>query len=149
MEQYRVEQPLQDPVPASYLVDPKGSKDAYDVHLDVFIRGEKDDKTSLVARSNLKYMYWTFKQQLAHHTINGCNMRTGDLLGSGTISGPTDDSYGSLLELSWNGSKDVVLENGDKRHFLLDGDEVKLVGHCEDGNGRIGFGNCIGVIIPQ
>lgn len=100
-------------------------------------------------------MYWSFKQQLAHHSINGCNMRPGDLLGSGTISGPTEDSYGSLLELTWNGSKELELKNGDKRKFLEDGtwklitgDEVILTGSCSNGTSRLGFGKCAGVVLP-
>lgn len=92
-------------------------------------------------------MYWTFKQQLAHHTVNGCNMRTGDLLATGTISGPTKDSLGSLLEMSWNGTQPLTLD-GSSRTFLEDGDELILKGYWSDGSKRIGFGSSSGVVYP-
>ena len=92
-------------------------------------------------------MYWTFKQQLAHHTVNGCNMRTGDLLATGTISGPTDDSLGSLLEITWNGSRPLTI-NGKDRTFLEDGDELILKGYWSNGTTRIGFGESFGVVLP-
>lgn len=95
-------------------------------------------------------MYWSFKQQLAHHSVNGCNMCTGDLLGSGTISGPTPDSFGSLLELSWNGTKKVVVGD-EERTFIEDGDSIILKGYCEKEQGgkkvRIGWGECRGMIV--
>uniref|UniRef100_A0A674A2G8 Fumarylacetoacetase n=1 Tax=Salmo trutta TaxID=8032 RepID=A0A674A2G8_SALTR len=96
----------------------------------------------------LWYMYWTMKQQLAHHTVNGCNVRPGDLLASGTISGPDPDSFGSMLELSWKGSKTVDLGGGETRTFLKDGDEVTLTGYCEGNGYRVGFGPCAGTILP-
>uniref|UniRef100_A0A8C7KYD7 Fumarylacetoacetase n=1 Tax=Oncorhynchus kisutch TaxID=8019 RepID=A0A8C7KYD7_ONCKI len=96
----------------------------------------------------LRYMYWTMKQQLAHHTVNGCNVRPGDLLASGTISGPDPDSFGSMLELSWKGSKTVDLGGGETRTFLKDGDEVTLTGYCEGSGYRVGFGPCAGTILP-
>uniref|UniRef100_A0A8L0DSQ2 Fumarylacetoacetase n=1 Tax=Oncorhynchus mykiss TaxID=8022 RepID=A0A8L0DSQ2_ONCMY len=96
----------------------------------------------------LWYMYWTMKQQLAHHTVNGCNVRPGDLLASGTISGPDPDSFGSMLELSWKGSKTVDLGGGETRTFLKDGDEVTLTGYCEGSGYRVGFGPCAGTILP-
>ena len=86
---------------------------------------------SLVCESNLKYLYWSFAQQLAHHTVNGCNMRTGDICGTGTISGPEKNSYGSMLELSWNGSQRVVLSDGSERTYLNDHDEVTMSGYCK------------------
>jgi fumarylacetoacetase len=86
------------------------------------------EEAAVICRSNFKWMYWTMKQQLAHHSISGCNLSPGDLLGSGTISGPTPDSFGSLLELSWRGSKTVDVGNGKTRKFLQDGDEVILTG---------------------
>lgn len=100
--------------------------------------------------SNFRYLYWTLAQQLAHHTVNGCNLRPGDLLASGTISGPTPDSYGSLLELSWRGSR--PLHVGDEtRTFLLDGDRVTLTGWCQGDDYRIGFGSTTGQVLaaPQ
>jgi fumarylacetoacetase len=99
---------------------------------------------STVCKSNLKYLYWSFAQQLAHHTINGCNMRTGDICGTGTISGPSKDSFGSMLELSWNGSQNVTLDDGTHRTYLNDGDEVKMTGFCKKGDISLGFGECTG-----
>uniref|UniRef100_A0A4W3H550 Fumarylacetoacetase n=1 Tax=Callorhinchus milii TaxID=7868 RepID=A0A4W3H550_CALMI len=97
---------------------------------------------------NLFHMYWTMKQQLAHHTVNGCNVRPADLMASGTISGPTPDSFGSMLELSWKGTKSVDLGNGQKRKFLQDGDEVIITGYCQGTGYRIGFGQCTGKVLP-
>ncbi|GFY54879.1 fumarylacetoacetase, partial [Trichonephila inaurata madagascariensis] len=90
------------------------------------------------------YMYWSMKQQLVHHTITGCNMNSGDLLASGTISGKTPDSYGSMLELSWKGTKEITLLDGQKRRFLKDGDEVILSGYCQGDGYLVGFGTCTG-----
>ncbi|KAJ3325361.1 hypothetical protein HDV06_004220 [Boothiomyces sp. JEL0866] len=146
LEEYRVPLPVQDPAPSAYLVDPNSDKDQYDVELDVYWKSSTSEPT-LVSKSNLKYMYWSFKQQLAHHSVNGCNMNTGDLLGSGTISGPTEDSFGSFLELTWNGTKPITLQDGSSRTFLLDGDEITLKGTCK-GKNRIGFGACSGVVLP-
>lgn len=87
-------------------------------------------------------------QQLAHHTVSGCNTRVGDLMGSGTISGPTPDSCGSLLEATWNGQRPIALEEGGERSFLLDGDEITLRGWCQGAGYRVGFGECVGQIVP-
>jgi fumarylacetoacetase len=93
-------------------------------------------------------MYWTFAQMVAHHTSNGCNLRAGDLLGSGTVSGPAREERGCLLELTWRGAEPLVLPNGETRKFLEDGDEVILRGSCErDGARRVGFGECAGVVV--
>nr|CAH0105034.1 unnamed protein product [Daphnia galeata] len=106
------------------------------------------EKEAVVSRSNFKYMYWTMKQQLVHHTITGCNLQPGDLLGSGTISGPTTDAFGSMLELSWRGTRPVELGDGITRKFILDEDEVIIRGHCERDGLRIGFGKCTGKVLP-
>ncbi|XP_040349329.1 fumarylacetoacetase [Herpailurus yagouaroundi] len=95
-----------------------------------------------------QYMYWTMLQQLTHHSVNGCNLRPGDLLASGTISGPEPESFGSLLELSWRGTKAIDLGNGQTRKFLLDGDEVIITGHCQGDGYRVGFGQCAGKVLP-
>lgn len=100
-----------------------------------------------VSRSNFKYLYWTPLQQIAHHSVTGCNMNPGDLLASGTISGETDDSYGSMLELSWKGTKEISLGGSETRKFLKDGDEVVIRGFC-NGSHRIGFGECRGKVLP-
>ncbi|MBA0723930.1 hypothetical protein Golax_004471, partial [Gossypium laxum] len=118
----------QDPPPLPYLAE-KISKN-YDIALEVQIKPSGQKDSSVVTRSNLKNLYWTLTQQLAHHTINGCNLRPGDLLGTGTISGPEPDSLGCLLELTWNGQKALSL-NGTTRKFLEDGDEVIFTGCCK------------------
>jgi fumarylacetoacetase len=101
-----------------------------------------------LSRSSLADLYWTPAQFIAHHTSNGCNLRPGDLLGSGTISGPTPDSRGCLLELTWRGTEPVQLPGGEERHFLEDGDEVILRGSCErEGFARIGLGECSGTVV--
>merc|ERR1712176_80295 len=120
----------------------------FDIKLNVSIKSKTMDDYQSVADSNFKYMYWTVKQQLAHHTVNGCNASTGDLYGSGTISGPDEGAYGSMLELSWKGSREVDLGNDEKRKFLKDGDSVMMTGRCQRGDIKIGFGQCEGTILP-
>jgi fumarylacetoacetase len=93
-------------------------------------------------------MYWSMAQQLAHHTVNGCNMRVGDMCGSGTISGKTPDSYGSMLEISWKGTKPFTLKDGTERKFIQDNDTVIMRGHCNNGETRIGFGEVVGKVLP-
>jgi len=141
----------QDPEPLQYLqhTDPFN----FDIDLEVKLQVDEISKPSTICKSNYKYLYWTAKQQLTHHTVSGCNLRPGDLLASGTISGPTEDSYGSMLELCWKGTKPItvgVSEAGETvtRKFLQDGDEVILTGHCEKGGRRVGFGECRGKILP-
>ncbi|RKP16169.1 hypothetical protein ROZALSC1DRAFT_17932, partial [Rozella allomycis CSF55] len=145
LEPFLVEGPRQNPTPLPYLEDKESG--SYDVELEVSIKPEKSNEETVVCKSNLKHMYWTFKQQLAHHTINGCNMRPGDLCGTGTISGPTKDSFGSMLELSWNGQNSVTLKDGSERTFLEDGDLVTIRGMCKKGEIVVGFGSCSGKII--
>ncbi|KAG0006795.1 hypothetical protein BGZ65_003537 [Modicella reniformis] len=146
LEPFLVQGPAQDPKPLPYLTE-KGPS-AYDINLEIKLKPSEGGKYSVISRSNLKYMYWSFAQQMAHHTVNGCNMRTGDLCGSGTISGPTEDSFGSMLELSWSGAKDIQLDGGITRKFLQDNDEMILAGWCEKDGIRVGFGECHGKILP-
>ena len=101
-----------------------------------------------VCASNFKYLYWDLRQQLAHHTVNGCNLRPGDLLASGTISGPEPGSYGSLLELTWRGTRPLALEGGEERRFLQDGDRVTFTGWCQGAGYRVGFGAVTGRVLP-
>ncbi|PAV56966.1 hypothetical protein WR25_04083 [Diploscapter pachys] len=135
----------QDPVPPSYLRHPNPY--TFDINLGVTIKPEGDSKDHEVCKTNFKYLYWTLKQQLAHHCVNGCNMRAGDLLGSGTVSGPDEGSYGSMLELSWRGAKTVQVGEATRK-FIADGDEVNLTGYCEKGGLRIGFGECRAKLLP-
>eukprot|EP01103_Thecamoeba_quadrilineata_P019041 TRINITY_DN7557_c0_g1_i1.p1 TRINITY_DN7557_c0_g1~~TRINITY_DN7557_c0_g1_i1.p1 ORF type:complete len:423 (-),score=54.63 TRINITY_DN7557_c0_g1_i1:52-1320(-) len=146
LEPFKVQGPVQDPVPLPYLQ--QTGANAFDINLEVKIKPNESDSFHTISKSNLKYMYWSLAQQLAHHTINGCNTRTGDMCGTGTISGPTEDSYGSLLELTWAGQKEVDCGNGVKRKFLQDGDEVLLTGFCQGDGYRIGFGECRGKVLP-
>jgi fumarylacetoacetase len=112
---------------------------SYDIDLEVFIQPENSTE-SRVSHSNFKYMYWNMAQQLAHHTVNGCNIRCGDLMGSGTISGPTEDSYGSMLELAWKGTKPLHLVDGSERKFIQDNDTVIMRGFASKDGVRVGFG---------
>lgn len=142
---FTVANPPQAPPVLPYLHHPDPY--TFDIALHVALR-VPDGTTATVSRSNFRHMYWTMKQQLAHHTANGCNLRPGDLLASGTISGPDEASYGSLLELSWQGSRALVLGNGHTRKFLHDGDEVIITGGAQGDGYRVGFGECAGVVLP-
>jgi fumarylacetoacetase len=145
LEPFRTEGPKQDPTPLPYLQH--GNLKNFDINLQVGIQPENDEET-VVANSNFKYMYWSMAQQLTHHTVNGCNVRSGDMMGSGTISGPTKDSYGSMLELSWRGQNPVPLKNGKERKFINDHDTVIMRAYAEKDGLRIGFGECNGKVLP-
>jgi len=146
LKPFLVDNYKQDPQPFPYLrhQDPY----TYNIELEVAIQPEGAAEPSVVSRSNFRYMYWTMKQQLAHHTVTGCNMRPGDLLASGTISGPDPSSYGSMLELSWKGTKQVSLAGGEERKFLKDGDNVIMRGKCQGDGFVVGFGSVEGVVLP-
>jgi len=145
LEPFRVTGPMQDPEVLPYL---NCSKDHnFDIQLEVGLQPE-DQKETKICTSNFKYMYWNMAQQLAHHTVNGCNIQVGDVMASGTISGPTPDSFGSMLELSWRGTKPLVLESGQERSFLQDGDTVIMRGFCEKDGIRVGFGEVRGKLLP-
>ncbi len=137
LEPFRVAGPEQDPEVLPYLK--QQGDNFYDVSLDVIIETPNGEE-NVVSQSNLKHMYWSMVQQLAHHTCNGCNMRAGDLLASGTISGDEPSAYGSMLELSWRGSKPLSMKDGTERRFILDGDTVIMRGHGIRDGVRIGFG---------
>lgn len=145
LEPFRTEGPTQDPTPLTYLQTT--GPHAFDIGLEVSIAPANGTPTT-ICRSNFRYMYWSMAQQLAHHTVNGCNIRCGDLLASGTISGPTPDSYGSMLELTWRGTKPLQLGNGEERKFIADGDTVALHGHCTKNGVRIGFGTVEAKVLP-
>ena len=120
---------------------------SFDINLEVGIKPE-NAKEQIVSRSNFKYMYWNMSQQLAHHTVNGCPINSGDMMGSGTISGPTEDSYGSMLELSWRGEKPIKMKDGTERKFINDNDTVIMQGFCEKDGTRIGFGEVSTKLLP-
>lgn len=144
LEPFRVSGPAQEPSPLPYLqADHPG---AFDIHLEVQLQTAVMHEPVTISHSNFRHLYWSMAQQLAHHTITGCNLRPGDLLASGTISGPTSDSCGSLLELAWNGSRPIVLPSGETRAFLQDGDRLTLTGWCQGDGYRVGFGAVTGVV---
>jgi fumarylacetoacetase len=145
LEPFRTQGPTQTPHVLPYLTF-EGSKN-FDIALEVLIQPEKSQPTT-VCRSNFKYMYWNMAQQLAHHTVNGCNIQIGDLYASGTISGPSPGSYGSMLELSWNGQRPLHMADGTDRKFIQDGDIVIIKGHAEKDGIRVGFGECSGKVLP-
>lgn len=147
LEPFKIEGPAQtDPKPLPYLQ--YAGNWTYDIDLEVALQPAGSPHPTTIARSNYKYMYWNMVQQLAHHTITGCNLRPGDLLASGTISGETPGSYGSMLELSWRGTKPLQLEGGETRKFLQDGDSVIMTGFAQGDGYRIGFGEVEGTIEP-
>ena len=138
LEPFRVAGPKQDTEPLPYL---RCAGDwAYDIHLEVWLQSETMKEPVRISATNSRYLYWNICQQIAHHTINGCNLQTGDLLASGTISGPTPDSLGSMLELAWKGTRPIQLPNGETRVFLKDGDRVTMRAWCQGPGYRVGFG---------
>ncbi len=146
LEPFRTQGPIQEPEVLPYLKSEKPGN--FDVQLEVYIQPE-GKVASKVCTSNFKYMYWNIAQQLAHHTINGCNINVGDMMASGTISGPTTDSFGSMLELSWKGTKPVKLEKGEERRFIEDGDTVIMKGFAEKDGIRVGFGEVSSQVLPS
>ncbi len=147
LEPFRTAGPVQDPEPLSYLRQSPG-KQTYDIRLEVSIQPPGAAEASTLCRSNYRYLYWSMAQQLAHHTVNGCNLRPGDMMASGTISGPDPKSYGSMLELAWRGTKTIELSGGESRTFLQDGDRLTMTGWCEGDGHRVGFGEVTGVVLP-
>jgi fumarylacetoacetase len=146
LEPFRIMQPEQDPEPLPYLRH--AGAHGFDIELEVHLKPAGAPAATVISRTNFKHMYWTMDQQLAHHTVSGCNTRVGDLMGSGTISGPSPASYGSLLEMTWNGKNPVAISGGETRAFIEDGDELTLTGWCQEDGYRIGFGTCVGEILP-
>jgi fumarylacetoacetase len=145
LEPFRTTGPVQDPLPLPYLQ--RQEKRSYDIQLEVRLRpagGEAEP----ICRTNFKKMYWDLNQQIAHHTVNGCNLRVGDLIASGTISGNEPGTYGSLLELTWGGTSPIRLSGGDQRTFLEDGDSVIFSGYAQGDGFRVGFGDLEGTILP-
>lgn len=147
LEPFRVQGPAQDPKPLPYLQQ-RGANN-YNLDLEVALRPAKAAKADTIARTNFKYMYWSSVQQLVHHASSGCAMNVGDLLGSGTISGPEKNQRGSLLEISWNGSEPIELSGGDKRGFFEDGDSLSIRGWCQGDGYRVGFGEVEGTVMPS
>ena len=145
LEPFKTKGPKQEPTPLPYLQQ-KG-KHSFDINLEVAIQPEKAEPT-VISRSNFKYMYWTMSQQLAHHTSNGYRVNSGDMMGSGTISGPTPESFGSMLELTWGGKNPLKLNDGTERKFINDNDTVIMKGYSQNENVRIGFGEVSSKLLP-
>ncbi len=145
LKPFSVESPAQDPEVLPYLR--YEGMHSYDINLEVELFPEKGSP-SKVCHSNYKYLYWNMVQQLAHHTVNGCNIRVGDMYASGTISGPTPDSYGSMLELTWKGTKPIELSDGSKRSFIHDGDSIRMKAYAEKHGVRVGFGESLTKVLP-
>ncbi|GIV36063.1 MAG: fumarylacetoacetase [Cyclobacteriaceae bacterium] len=146
LEPFRTKGPEQKPEVLPYL-KAEGNKN-FDIQLEVILQ-IPGGISAVVSRTNFRYMYWSMAQQLAHHTVNGCNLQVGDLMASGTISGSDPGSYGSLLELTWNGTRPIRLPNGEERTFLKDGDTVIFRAYAEKDGVRIGFGECKGEIVSE
>ena len=147
LEPFKTRTPHQEPRPLAYLRE-ENVDNSYDIKLSVELKPENSDKADVICQTNFKYLYWSMAQQLAHHTIAGCSVRVGDLMGSGTISGPTPDSFGSMLELAWNATKPLTLSNGETRSFIQDGDTIIMKGYCEKDGIRVGFGEVSGKVLP-
>ena len=146
LEPFRVDGPEQDPEVLPYL-ESYGSKN-FDINLEVAIKSQESEE-KVISRTNFKHMYWNVNQQLAHHTINGCNVKVGDMFASGTISGSEPGSYGSMLELAWNGTKPITLSEGTKRSFIEDQDVVVMRAYAEKNGVRIGFGEVSTRVLPS
>ena len=145
LEPFRTQGPIQEPKPLPYLQ--KSGKHTFDIQLSASIKTEHDVETE-ICRTNFKHQYWTMNQQLAHHTSNGCNLRSGDLFGSGSISAPEPSGYATLLELAWNETKPITLNDGSQRTFVQDFDMIILKGFCANDHVRIGFGECYSKVLP-
>ncbi|MGI9531784.1 fumarylacetoacetase [Lutimonas sp.] len=143
LEPFKAAGPEQDPQPLPYLIE--HGEQSYDIQIETSIKPRKKKET-LVSTTNFKNLYWSISQQLAHQSVNGCNVRSGDLYGSGTISGKEKSSYGSMLELTWKGTEPIKMSDGTERKFIQDGDTVIMRAHCKNDAIRIGFGECIGRI---
>jgi fumarylacetoacetase len=145
LEPFKTASPKQDPEVLDYLKF-EGDKN-YDINLEVYLQPENGEE-NLISESNYKHMYWNMTQQLAHHTVNGCNVEVGDLYASGTISGSDPKSFGSMLELTWRGQNPIQLSNGQERKFIDDNDTVTMKAWAEKDGIRVGFGEVSGKIIP-
>jgi fumarylacetoacetase len=145
LESFATTGPTQQPPPLDYL---RTENRTFDVYLEVRLDNDSLPEPVRLCESNLRHLYWSIAQQVAHHTVAGCNLRPGDLLATGTISGPAPDERGCLLELTEGGRHPLQLPNGQTRRYLDDGDRITLTGYCQDDAGRIGFGEVTGRVLP-
>jgi fumarylacetoacetase len=146
LEPFRKNLPPQDPAPLEYLKS--GNDFTFDIQLEARLQSLAMPEPEIITRTNFRNLYWSAAQQLAHHTVNGCNLQPGDLLASGTISGPTEESRGCMLELTWRGANPLKFSNGETRKWLEDGDTLSLTGWCQGDGYRVGFGEVSGKILP-
>ncbi len=146
LEEAMVELQSHDPEPLPYL---RGTQYGYDIEITAELRPSGRKESTVICKTNTKYLYWSFSQMLIHHSSNGCPMRVGDLLGSGTISGPAPENWGSLVERSYNGKECIPITDNEDRTFLLDGDEVILHGSAVCNGNRIGFGQALGRVLEN
>jgi fumarylacetoacetase len=144
LEPFKKPLPAQDPEPLDYLRAPNDF--TFDIQLEMQLQTEKMSAPQTITRTNFKNLYWSISQQLAHHTVGGCNLQPGDLLASGTISGPTEESRGSMLELTWRGANPLKLPGGETRKWLEDGDRLTISGWAQEDGYRVGFGEVTGRI---
>jgi fumarylacetoacetase len=145
LDPFRKPLPPQDPEPLPYLV--AANDFTLDIHLEAHLRSARMETPHPITRTNFQNLYWSISQQLAHHTAGGCNLQPGDLLASGTISGPTEDSRGCMLELTWRGANPLQLPNGESRKWLEDGDTLSITGWCQGSGYRVGFGEVKGRVV--
>jgi fumarylacetoacetase len=146
LEPFRKPLPPQHPQPLPYL---RAKNDfTFDIQLEAQLQTSSMNAPHVITRTNFQNLYWSISQQLAHHTVNGCNLEPGDLLASGTISGPTEESRGCMLELTWRGANPLKLPNGEIRKWLEDGDRLTITGWCQGDDYRVGFGEVSGRILP-
>jgi fumarylacetoacetase len=146
LEPFRKPLPAQDPEPLAYLRRPNDF--SFDIQLEAQLQTDKLAQPHVITRTNFQNLYWSISQQLAHHTVNGCNLQPGDLFASGTISGPTEESRGCMLELTWRGANPLALPNGETRKWLEDGDRLTITGWAQGEGYRVGFGEVTGRIVP-
>ncbi|WP_231638372.1 fumarylacetoacetase [Rubeoparvulum massiliense] len=146
LEHFRVQGPVQDPEPLEYLQ--QGQPGSFHIQLEVHLRSKAMNHAKPISATNYRYLYWSIAQQIAHHTIGGCNLNPGDLLASGTISGPEKETRGSMLELTWRGDEPIHINEEETREWLEDGDELILTGWCQGEGYRVGFGEVVGIIEP-
>ncbi|WP_409271424.1 fumarylacetoacetase [Neobacillus sp. SCS-31] len=143
---FRIPGPMQEPEPLPYLKTNKAG--SFDIQLEVYLKGDDMESPQLITETNYRHLYWSMAQMVAHHSIGGCNLKPGDLLASGTISGPEKITRGSMLELAWRGAEPIKLSNGKERVWLEDGDELIMTGWCQGDGYRVGFGEVTGRVLP-
>lgn len=147
LNEFKTENHSQDPQPLPYLRH--HDQFNFDINLEVLYKPSQLSESKVISKSNYKYLYWTVKQMLAHHTVTGCNLNPGDLFGTGTISGSEQGTFGSMIELAWKGTKPIQFDENITRTYIEDGDEVIMRGFCQGKNHRVGFGECTGLVLPS